>query len=89
MPAVARQSKNGECCQGARQSEPGKGPPHGLQVEAEMVRQILVDPDLDLVHQFQEAPDRGGDDKPDQAGEYQQRAVLPAPDQSRRISLGR
>ena len=42
--------------------EPGQRPPGGHRVVAEVVRQVLVDPDLDHVHELEEPPRGRRDD---------------------------
>src|SRR5262249_6165526 len=66
-------------------SDPGKRPPHRRGVVADVLRQVLVHPDLNLVDRLQEAPGRSRHDQADQRGEYEQRAVLPAADHRRRV----
>ena len=85
MTAVSGQAHHGKRGQQAREGHPWKRPPDRHGVVAEVLRQILVDPHLDLVNPFQEAPRGGRDHQPDQHREDEQDAVLPAQQQRSRI----
>ncbi len=85
MTAVPGQAHDRERRQQPRERHPRKRPPDRHRVVAELVRQILVHPHLELVNPLQEAPRRGRDHQPDQRREHEQDAVLPAADQGGRI----
>ena len=87
MPAVPRQARDRERSQQACQRQPRQRPPQRQVLVAEVVRQVLVDLDLDLVNSLEEQPRGARDEEPDQGRQDEQPAVFAAAHQ--RLRVGR
>ena len=87
VTAAAREPPDGEGDRDGRDGQHRQRPPRGNRCQAQRAREVLVDPQLQVVDEFEIAPRRQGDQDTDDGGEDEQHAVVPGPQE--RGGIGR